>query len=222
MRISSALVGPLASLAALALAACGAGSTAIPAAAPTDTSAATAMPSTMPGMDHGTMAPTTMPSDMAGMDHGVVSAEGQPYDATFIDGMIAHHEGAITMANQALQQAEHQEIKDLAQAIVSAQEQEIGKMKEWRTSWYPDLPETTGMDMDIGPMEVAAGDTPFDQRFIQAMIPHHEGAIAMARDAQTKAEHQEIKALAEAIITAQDGEIAQMRQWLKDWYGISQ
>jgi uncharacterized protein (DUF305 family) len=215
MRIHFLLVGPLAILVALTLAACGAGSTASPAAAPT------AMPSEMAGMDHGAMA-TAMPTEMAGMDHGAVPAEGQPYDATFIDGMIAHHEGAITMANQALEQAEHQEIKDLAQAIVSAQESEIGQMKEWRTSWYPDLPETTGMDMDMGAMEVAAGDTPFDQRFIQAMIPHHEGAITMARDAQAKAEHQEIKDLAQAIITAQDGEIAQMRQWLKEWYGISQ
>jgi uncharacterized protein (DUF305 family) len=199
MRIQSVLVGTLAILATVTLSACGAGSTASPAAAP-----------------------TAMPSDMAGMDHGVISAEGQPYDATFIDGMIAHHEGAITMANQALEQAERQEIKDLAEAIVSAQEQEIGQMKEWRTSWYPDLPETAGMDMDMGPMEVAAGDAPFDQRFIQAMIPHHEGAIAMARDAQAKAEHQEVKGLAQAIIAAQDGEIAQMRQWLKEWYNISQ
>ena len=41
----------------------------------------------------------------------------------------------------------------------------------------------------------------------------------MAKDAQQKAEHEEIKKLADAIITAQDAEIAQMKQWLKDWYG---
>lgn len=51
------------------------------------------------------------------------------------------------------------------------------------------------------------------------MIPHHEGAIAMAKDAQQKAEHLEIKILAAAIVKAQEGEIAQMQQWQKEWFG---
>ena len=57
-----------------------------------------------------------------------------------------------------------------------------------------------------------SGDTsqPFDQRFITAMIAHHNGAIEMAREAQTKAEHPEIKQLAEAIIKAQEAEVAQL------------
>ncbi len=90
------------------------------------------------------------------------------------------------------------------------------------SGWYPELAETTGTAMDMGPMEVPAGDAPFDQGFIQAMIPHHESAITMARDALQKAEQQEIKGLAQAIISAQEAEIAQMRQWLSAWYGIGQ
>jgi uncharacterized protein (DUF305 family) len=191
-------------LLALLLSACGA---AEPAAAPT---AAPATADSMAGMDHGA----------AGMDHGVISAEGAPYDAAFIDGMIAHHDGAIIMANQALEQAERPEIRSLADAIISAQEAEIGQMKDWRMAWYPELAETSGMVMDMGPMEVPAGAEPFEQRFIQAMIPHHESAITMARDALQKAEHQEIKDLASAIITAQQAEIDQMQQWLAEWYGL--
>jgi uncharacterized protein (DUF305 family) len=209
MHIKSLLAGPLAALAALALAACGASPSASPAVAPTDapaSTAATAMPENMPGMDHSTT---------AGMSDA-------PYDAAFIDSMIVHHEGAIAMANQALEQAERQEIKDLAQAIVGAQEAEITQLREWRTAWYPDLADTSGMGMDMGDMEVTAGDAPFDQRFIQAMIPHHESAIAMAQDALQKAERQEIKELAQAIITAQEGEIAQMKTWLQEWYGIAE
>lgn len=76
--------------------------------------------------------------------------------------------------------------------------------------------------MDMGPMAVADGSAPFDQRFIEAMIPHHEGAIMMARDALENTQRQEIKDLAQAIITAQESEIAQMRQWLQEWYGITQ
>lgn len=155
------------------------------------------------------------------MDHGAGHSAGDgPYDATFIDSMIVHHEGAIAMANQALQSAERPEIRAMAEAIIAAQQNEIDQMTNWRAAWYPDLAKTDGMGMEMGPMLVADGDAPFDQRFIEAMIPHHEGAVSMARDALMNAERQEIKDLAEAIIAAQEREIAEMRQWLKDWYGI--
>jgi uncharacterized protein (DUF305 family) len=124
------------------------------------------------------------------------------------------------MANQALAEAQKPEIKTLAEAIIKAQEAEITQLKAWRQAWYPDVAETQGMGMDMGDMEIADDTSkPFDQRFIEAMIPHHEGAIAMARDAQQKAEHAEIKELAKNIITAQEGEIAQMTQWKQVWFG---
>lgn len=154
------------------------------------------------------------------MEHNMSDQSDAPYDALFIDSMIVHHQGAIDMANQALKEATKPEIKTLAENIIKAQEAEIAQMKEWRQAWYSDLAETAGMGMDMGTMEVSTDTSrPFDQRFIEAMIPHHEGAIGMAKDAQQKAEHQEIKKLADAIITAQEAEIAQMNQWLKDWYG---
>ncbi len=70
--------------------------------------------------------------------------------------------------------------------------------------------------MDMGPMEVVPGETPFDRRFLEAMFPHHEGAVAMARDALQKVEHREISELATAIIATQEAEIAQMQQWSKN------
>ena len=169
-------------------------------------------------------APTT--DAMAGMDHSTampgMSDSDAPYDAQFIANMTLHHEGAVVMARQALTQAERPEIKDLANAIITAQEGEIAQLKAWRTAWYPELAATPATTMDMGPMEVPTGATPFDQRFIEAMIPHHQSALMMAQDALQNAERPEIKDLATGIITAQEGEIAQMRQWLKDWYGITQ
>ncbi|WP_373524763.1 DUF305 domain-containing protein [Nostoc sp.] len=58
-----------------------------------------------------------------------------------------------------------------------------------------------------------------DQHFIVMMIPHHEGAIAMADLALSKAKHPEIKKLAEAIKTTQSQEIQQMQTWYKQWSG---
>lgn len=144
-----------------------------------------------------------------------------PYDALFIDSMIVHHEGAIAMAEQELVDAERPEIRQLAEAIISAQQAEIAQLREWRSAWYPDHGPTSSMQMEMGPMVVANGSAPFEQRFIEAMIPHHEGAVAMARDALQKAAHQELKGLAQAIIAAQESEIAQMRRWLQEWYGIA-
>lgn len=57
----------------------------------------------------------------------------------------------------------------------------------------------------------------FDKAFIEGMISHHEGAIEMARMAESQAQHKEIKSLSKEIISAQATEITQMKQWQKDW-----
>ncbi len=56
----------------------------------------------------------------------------------------------------------------------------------------------------------------FDKAFLAEMIVHHEGAVEMAELALTNAEQQELKDLAKAIISAQKGEIAQMKAWQKE------
>ncbi len=178
-----------------------------------------------PGMDHGTMpgmSETATAGAMGGMDHGAMASatSAAPYDAQFIDSMIEHHTGAITMAKQALQESQRPEVKQLAQEIIAGQQKEVDQMKGWRQQWFPDLAPTGGMGMAMGDMQVG-GDTstPFDQRFITAMVAHHNGAIAMAKDAQTKAEHSEIKQLAAEIVKAQEAEVAQLQQWNRQWFG---
>ena len=162
-------------------------------------------------MDHGDM-------DHGDMDHGDMG-DG-PFDAAFIDGMIAHHEGAIAMAQQVLAESERRELLQMAEAIVAAQQGEITQMQTWRSQWYPDLAETMGMEMEMGMMEIPADESkPFDQRFLEAMIDHHQGALEMATSALEQAEHQEVRDLAQAIIAAQQAEIDQMRGWLGEWFG---
>jgi uncharacterized protein (DUF305 family) len=69
--------------------------------------------------------------------------------------------------------------------------------------------------------DLGAADAQFDLRFINAMIPHHEGAITMAKDASSKSRHSEIKKLAQDIITSQQKEIDQMKEWRQAWYKSS-
>jgi len=58
-----------------------------------------------------------------------------------------------------------------------------------------------------------------DQHFIVQMIPHHDGAIAMAKIALERSKRPEIISLSKSIIEAQQKEIDDMRSWYQSWYG---
>jgi len=175
-------------------------------------------------------------SNHSGMSHGEMSLGNADidYDLRFIDAMIPHHEGAVSMAKAVLQNSQRPELKKLASEMIQAQNQEIAAMKQWRKTWYAAASETpmawhSGMNhmMAMTPeqrammrMDVDLGkpDPNFDLRFINAMIPHHEGAVMMAKDALAKSTRPEIKKLAQDIISSQQSEIKQMQEWRKTWY----
>jgi len=95
--------------------------------------------STLPGMNHD-MGMMDSATDMSSMSMGEMTNElkgvtGDEFDKKFLASMIAHHQGAIDMANAANNQAKHQEIKDMASDIISAQTSEITKMKDWQKEW---------------------------------------------------------------------------------------
>ncbi|HRF28389.1 MAG TPA: DUF305 domain-containing protein [Candidatus Saccharibacteria bacterium] len=154
--------------------------------------------------------------------------KGEDYDRTFMANMIVHHQGAVDMANLALASAKHQELKDMANNIVSAQTKEISDMESWQKTWG--YPASSGAMMEdhssMGMMNDMAGMTEklkglsgdaFDKAFLSLMIEHHQSAINMAYSGQTNAKHDEVKTLTKAIVDAQSKEIAQMQQWQKDW-----
>lgn len=79
-----------------------------------------------------------MPMTQGGGHQGMAGMSGRTaatYDVQFLDNMIAHHEGAIQMANEALTKAKRAEIKQLAQSIIRAQQAEIEQMKKWKAEW---------------------------------------------------------------------------------------
>ena len=60
-----------------------------------------------------------------------------------------------------------------------------------------------------------------DKAFIEAMVPHHQGAIEMARVALKNAEHEEIKKLSRNIISTQQAEIEELKAIKKEEFGTS-
>ncbi len=77
-----------------------------------------------------------MSNTMDDMTSELEGKTGDEFDKAFIQEMIVHHEGAVAMAQQALQHAKHSEIKEMAEDIISAQTQEVITMRNWLQSWY--------------------------------------------------------------------------------------
>lgn len=77
-----------------------------------------------------------MQGEMDAMMAGLAGKNGDDFDKAFLAEMIMHHDGAVDMAEAALQNAQHEEIKQMARAIITAQTSEITQMKSWQQAWY--------------------------------------------------------------------------------------
>ncbi len=147
-----------------------------------------------------------------------------PFDRAFIDAMVPHHRSAIEMARAAKKAGlTEPELIEIADDIIASQQSEIDRMLELREQWFgsreidPQGASALGLSesemgmMDHGADEIGGADD-VDRAFAEAMMPHHEGAIRMAELAQEKADHGEVKDLADAIIEAQQREIGVMEK----------
>ena len=166
-------------------------------------------------------ASSTANNNTPAMDQSMMAIDpNQPFDAQFIDSMLPHHQSALAMASEALTNAEHPELKQLAEGIITTQSKEISGMQAWRKAWYPDLKTISTSSMNMGEMKISNdASKSFDQRFLESMISHHQGALEMAKMSDQMAEHAEIKTLSDAILKTQQAEIEQMQGWLKAWFG---
>ncbi len=187
------------------------------------------------GMNHGGMNHGGMMKQGGMMNHNMdVGPADANYDLRFIDSMLPHHQGALVMAQSAIQKSKRPELVKFAKNIVTEQKKEIAQMQQWRKQWYPtasatpmmwhtemkhEMPMTTAhkesmmMNMSLG--EADAG---FDKRFLDAMIPHHQGAVTMAKDSLKKSKRPELQKLAQNIMASQQAEISQMTRWQRQWY----
>ena len=155
-------------------------------------------------------------------DSGAAVAAGNPVDRGFAADMIPHHEAAVQMAQIAQRRGSSAFVKKLADDIVKTQNAEIATMRaadrrlksagvEQGSLGVPE--HMMGMDDDPASLKTAKA---FDRAFLRMMIPHHEGAVAMAKAERAKGKDAELLKLAATIVTAQQREITAMRKRLGD------
>ncbi|MEV4423364.1 DUF305 domain-containing protein [Patulibacter sp. NPDC049589] len=164
------------------------------------------------------------------------AAKPADVDRAFVTQMIPHHQMAVEMAGDTRAGAEHAEIRALGRAIVAGQTPEITAMRAIakRLGVAPAAGtmdhgamtaaaatlglsmDDMGMSMDTTSLKTAR---PFDRAFVDAMIPHHQGAIRMARAELARGGDAALQRIAAGIVAAQTREIRRMNAWRKAWYG---
>jgi len=166
--------------------------------------------------------------DTTAVNGSSVTASLNAADVEFAQGMIAHHEQAIEMAEIALDPTigASPEVIDLATRIKGAQDPEV----ELMTGWLVAAGEPVAMDASEGhdmssmdgmmtaeQMDAMAALTgpEFDQMWLEMMIAHHEGAISQSQTVKANGSNADVLALADQIITAQQAEITEMQALLQ-------
>jgi uncharacterized protein (DUF305 family) len=177
-------------------------------------------------MGDGQMASKTDGGGMSGGQTMGSFDEGKPFDLQFIDQMIPHHEGALMSSEHMISNSKRPELRQLYENIQKSQSAQIEQMQAWRKEWYPDAEPAAGMMVDgqarsmVGngmmnnSMQGMMGSNALDTMFLMMMIPHHQMAVDMSDEALSKAEHPELRDLAQKIRDEQSSEIELMQGYL--------
>ncbi|MFF2272703.1 DUF305 domain-containing protein [Agromyces sp. NPDC058136] len=166
---------------------------------------------------------------MSGMDHGAEPSASDPAttaangaDVTFATMMIPHHEQAVEMSELLLDEPELSvAVRELAEGVMAAQQPEIDQLRDWLAEWGQEEVDMGGMDHgdgmmsddDLAALESATG-ADAERLYLEQMIVHHEGAVAMAEVEIAEGEYPDAIAMAERIVATQSDEIALMQALL--------
>jgi uncharacterized protein (DUF305 family) len=137
-------------------------------------------------------------------------------DRAYIDAMVPHHQAGIMLADQAIQRANHQELKVFAADVRAEEAGEITLLQGWRTAWF----DSASTPAPVPPADIPAG-ADFDLAWMRAMIAHHQQAIELSRLALRSNARGETDSLALHVIAQDTSEQRQLRAWAKQWYGVT-
>jgi uncharacterized protein (DUF305 family) len=151
-------------------------------------------------------------------------AEFNEADVRFASEMLLHHQQAMQLTSMAGYRARSAQVKQFAAAVGAAQEPEITVMSTWLADWGKPTPKQAhGHDEELPGMMTEEqlhdlGEVPraaFDRAWMQWMIKHHQGAIAMAKAQQTAGRSSGAVALAKKIELTRTKEITTLQQQLR-------
>ncbi|WIX79130.1 DUF305 domain-containing protein [Amycolatopsis carbonis] len=153
------------------------------------------------------------------------AADHNAADVTFAQDMVPHHRQAVEMSGPVPQHTGDQRVITLAKQIQQAQQPEIDQLTAWLKAWGAPAPSTgmggmTGMEHGQMPGLVdTAGldelhDAAYDRKWLELMIQHHSGAVAMARTELAQGSSVDAKAMAQRIVDTQEAEITTMKSLL--------
>lgn len=159
------------------------------------------------------------------------SAAHNEADVEFTSTMIGHHRQAVMMAELVEGRTDNAELIALASTIEKAQDAEIEQMEDRLESWgepgddhgdmghgdmghggHSAMPGMLTPDQMAALRDARGGE--FDRLWLEGMIRHHEGAIAMADAVLADGVDPATKALAQEVKRAQQAEIDQMKGML--------
>lgn len=156
---------------------------------------------------------TQMRSDQTAMME--LGPADRQLEKRYLTGMISHHLTAIDLSRQVLEHSEREELRSLAQNIITADEKGIRELMDWKQAWYQDNTEVTRFTRT----NLGTADESFDLRFLNALIAHHDEAIALNKEIQTKSSRNEVLTLASNVVTGLSESKLQLESWRKEWYG---
>lgn len=142
-------------------------------------------------------------------------------DAAYVKAMIPHHQSAVGMALIAQKRATNPFVKNLADDIIASQKEEIGIMKKLQSTDLQGIKPGSiegGMKMSMGDLQALnrASSKDFNSVFVNMMIPHHISAVTMSKAVLAESKNDNIKGLANGILSAQESEIKQMNDFAKN------
>lgn len=136
-------------------------------------------------------------------------------DLRYINAMIAHHRGAILVAQQA-EKSERRDVQELAKAIQKNEPVLIDELYAWKKEWYGD----TRVVADPVVARLGEYDSTFDLRFLNAVIAHHENGIVMTKDIRGKSSRALILNNADAVEAFLTNSGTMLKEWRKAWYNL--
>ncbi len=138
------------------------------------------------------------------------------FDLRYINAMIAHHRGAMLLAEQLSKNTSRPEMKTLAQNILADEPKAIDELYTWKKEWYSDTKTVRDpIVANLGP-----ADEKFDLRFLNAIIAHHEAGIVMTKETREKSSRAEILNNADAVEAFLINGITTLKGIRSSWYNI--